>query len=1196
VILTNVINTSFEGASRIDNCMALLEAFYTMAKRNAIHRCVEKKTADVFSMFVDECNNIRADFDKWRMEPPLHHSEPQFAGAALWARGMQKMINRNWTLLENAKGYLTHCREKDDAEVAYHSTSDALQDYQTQRYQVWLNDLNALNDEPSGNLNSRLENPLMRRGTVEQDANQPVKKGKKGELMSNFDIPLLGMFNEVAYWERMGGDFPIPYIALDICNQKEKLRILREHVMLVVRDYNQILDELSTDERRLFSDHIRRLDKRINQGVNKLTWASKGIQEWYVRDCRKACEDTYTVVLQFKAGKEMIARMCRLIGNTLLIKIEKNYVYDEGVFEAKQQEYHTAVKKTLTQAHQQIKNAMVGMYEHFRDNPGEVQREWRAFVGHTDKQVEAVLRQTVKRSLQELSRAINGDNKTEPQPLFRIRAVLENNRVEYQPNMISLTQAVNIVSKEVIAIITVMPRLKEVLLRHDDHHHGGELQSFYDLISNDDDTLKILVQIMNGMSSSATELQKYLSYWDKYKPIWEMDKDAFIRRYAKAERPLLQYDVDITRYREQQSDIQGEDLSNTINFIQIDCTMLKVSLVTHCVQWQAKLTGLLNQNALKELEFLHEMFKSTSAKLTVAPTDLNHLNASLNLLHENQKELESIETRFEPIENMYQVLQKFDVQTTDTEHSMLATLRPTFDEYTEMLGTSEKMLARSKINMKKNLESALDSFNNNVVQLRENAMKAMPYAADVGVDKALQILDDYKQKVANARQQETDLKPGLEIFNMKAPDPKEVRDTEKDLDLLSKIWGEQLAWNQAWEEWKFGKFSSLNIEDMELSAAQFNKRVAKLGREIKSWTVWQEMKQQIDQFRSTMPLIMDLKNPTIRTRHWKALQDEIGKKFDPTGDEFTLEKVFTLGLHNYGEFIGEMSANANKEYAIETALEEVAERWATIDVDIVEYKGEYFKVLCCTIHYTPCTILTIMHYTHYHTLYTIHYTHYHALYSLSYTILTMYFQVRSTEDLFQVLEDDSVALSTMKSSKFYHAFKPRIDTWEHNLSHTSEVLECILTVQRQWMYLESIFMASEDIQKQLPSETALFMDVNKSWKENMAIIFAIKNALKACITEGLLEKAQQMDSDLEKIQKSLDQVQYCAALYTIHYTHYHTLYSLCPRSTSTWRRSGCCSLASTSSVTTTFSRSSASRRTPLRCRSTSRSASRVSAL
>lgn len=50
---------------------------------------------------------------------------------------------------------------------------------------------------------------------------------------------------------------------------------------------------------------------------------------------------------------------------------------------------------------------------------------------------------------------------------------------------------------------------------------------------------------MNGMSAAATEMQKYQSFWDKYKPLWEMDVDAIIRnrKYAKSKRSLQQYVV-----------------------------------------------------------------------------------------------------------------------------------------------------------------------------------------------------------------------------------------------------------------------------------------------------------------------------------------------------------------------------------------------------------------------------------------------------------------------------------------------------------------------------------------------------------------------------------------------------------------------------------------------------------------------------
>ena len=61
---------------------------------------------------------------------------------------------------------------------------------------------------------------------------------------------------------------------------------------------------------------------------------------------------------------------------------------------------------------------------------------------------------------------------------------------------------------------------------------------------------------------------------------------------------------------------------------------------------------------------------------------------------------------------------------------------------------------------------------------------------------------------------------------------------------------------------------------------------------------------------------------------------------------------------------------------------------------------------------------------------------------------------RSTEEVFQALEDNQVQLATMKASRFVKAFEKEVDHWERTLSHIMETTEMLLTVQRQWMYLE----------------------------------------------------------------------------------------------------------------------------------------------
>jgi dynein heavy chain len=44
------------------------------------------------------------------------------------------------------------------------------------------------------------------------------------------------------------------------------------------------------------------------------------------------------------------------------------------------------------------------------------------------------------------------------------------------------------------------------------------------------------------------------------------------------------------------------------------------------------------------------------------------------------------------------------------------------------------------------------------------------------------------------------------------------------------------------------------------------------------------------------------------------------------------------------EFIGELSANANKELSIEVSLDSIKGRWQDVAIDVVEYKDVYHKI------------------------------------------------------------------------------------------------------------------------------------------------------------------------------------------------------------------------------------------------------------
>jgi dynein heavy chain len=120
-------------------------------------------------------------------------------------------------------------------------------------------------------------------------------------------------------------------------------------------------------------------------------------------------------------------------------------------------------------------------------------------------------------------------------------------------------------------------------------------------------------------------------------------------------------------------------------------------------------------------------------------------------------------------------------------------------------------------------------------------------------------------------------------------------------------------------------------------------------------------------------------------------------RFDPAAASFTLESVVSLRLDQHAEFIAELSVNATKELAIENSLAAIAATWAGLSLDLAEYKGT--------------------------------------------------FKLRSTEDIFAALEDNSVTLSTMKASKYYLVFEKQVGHWESTLALVSETVEVVLQVR-----------------------------------------------------------------------------------------------------------------------------------------------------
>jgi dynein heavy chain len=77
------------------------------------------------------------------------------------------------------------------------------------------------------------------------------------------------------------------------------------------------------------------------------------------------------------------------------------------------------------------------------------------------------------------------------------------------------------------------------------------------------------------------------------------------------------------------------------------------------------------------------------------------------------------------------------------------------------------------------------------------------------------------------------------------------------------------------------------------------------------------------------------------------------------------------------------------------------------------------------------------------------------------------------------------------------------------------VLSPKFPAQRTWAYLESLFISSEEVKKELPEATQRFVKIDADVKSVLAGFKQTHNCVESCGKEGLLKFLEKQQSELE---------------------------------------------------------------------------------
>uniref|UniRef100_A0A4W3JW30 Dynein axonemal heavy chain 6 n=1 Tax=Callorhinchus milii TaxID=7868 RepID=A0A4W3JW30_CALMI len=703
-------------------------------------------------------------------------------------------------------------------------------------------------------------------------------------------------------------------------------------------------------------------------------------------------------------------------------------------------------------------------------------RTWRT---QEEKEIELELKQF---SLKE--KKSFGDEEDISVPIFVTELILNPQSLLFHPSLddfeYGITEAVQQLQDVVLSVANLVsdghfnPYTRPVINHKIEEKMYGEGPKLVFILEDDTHLQKIIQKIMECINIGFEAANMFGEIFEVFRIFYNENESLDLEIFKSDEHDVSYFAESLEKYHQQHHDAVSIKQKKNLGLLLIDNTKLKNKVIPSPLRCIEAINDLLPVLAKKKTDAMIAESQDAQFKLEIIPTNTMEFVNSLLFLDEIQERIEVLDEEANIIVQMYELIDEFRVPTPPEDLAVFATLKPS-------LVAVRSIIDRAVSERDKNIGKFCQHLDKDIALLNEEVKTVKlqaqdPQILEISSDKmrVKDVLQTMQTTMDELQKRAFEYKLYQKNFKVEVTKFEMLEEVHAELKLKQLLWNSLDEWDLLVEEWMQLKFETLDAEELSAQVGKYSKFVNQLEKGLPPNTVAVKLKENVDKMKQKLPVIMDLRNPCLKHRHWELVEHAVGAKLIDMMEPLTLAQFIELNVFNYSEAIQEISGQASGETALETILKKVEDAWKITE----------FPVL---LHRDSKDV----------------------------------FILGGTEEIQALLDDSIINVSTIASSRYVGPIKPRVDDWQRLLSLFSQTLDEWLTCQRNWLYLESIFSAP-DIQRQLPAEARMFTQVDKSWKEIMRRVNRLPIALRAATQPGLLEAFQNNNELLDQIQKCLE--------------------------------------------------------------------------
>ncbi|XP_039431337.1 dynein beta chain, ciliary-like isoform X4 [Culex pipiens pallens] len=1133
---------AFDECFNVEQLMKLVQILGTLLNRPLILTDIRRKIANIVHLYNNDLNIVKRLFDegvaayeKHGLEGiPIDTGFPPVAGAILWIHKLRDRVAKPMADLNMVEYPLFQGEDDDFVMKNFQEMMRHLDTFESKLFKEW-----------SSGVPKKISTHM----------NKALLVRKDDQLLEmNFNHVLVMLLLEISYMKRMGLA-NIPEKAKEFSALEEALWQARMKLMRIVEWYNEILETCVPCERELIKKEVLEIDKIIEQACSgRIDWnnyEASFIDEFYdklknlhtrvmkaqnnilkIRDSirswgqvpmyqRKDASTDGLLDIEDRPGKvQRRLEGCFDTKKLIDVAMEQNFRYFFDYFVKSEIKISdVSVRKPATNeslpvvrelSEIKIEEEEAGssclpisscLETSDLDRTESQMVLFRPYQEYVDSLVSKEILDSIHTSVRYIKFEME-DRLEHGAPIFEIKYELHPPKTRFVPTLdpfdpTGFLALVEGLMTDIYCMCTI-PRVAQPPESERTNEDGEvQLATYFGHLENQQEIEQMKDSIINRVIETVREAEEYTQRFDDYNYLWLDDKHSVLEQFLKYGRPLTadememllsaetplreiaptldQFKLQIDSYYDLYDKIfVNMDISTVFDkWLSIDLRHFKTVLLIEISKWSNLFKKNLIDKVVNSLQELEEFANECDEIfiLEAAEEDFPTLLKILSALNKLKERENMYDNMFEPLKATVDLLKGYNVEFDENVYKQFAELPERWLHIKKTASKVREKIAPAQAYQVDLIKKRITLFDIRSKLYREGFKKLAFFK--VPCENVYQMCNQVNLELNIMETQMKNLCDSAALFELNPPDDNKLRLCRKEIRQVKQIWDFVYAVESCVNDWKKTPWKKIDVEAMEVECKNYGKQIRLLDKDMRGWNPYTHVEAVLKNLLTSLRAITELQNPAIRERHWIELMHATKVRFR-MDDSTTLADLLELNLHNYEEEVKTIVDKSVKEMGMEKILRDLEVAWKDLAFEHEVHERTGLKM------------------------------------------------IKVSEEVIEMLEENQVQLQNLMSSKYIAYFLSEVSKWQLALSNADQVITAWFEVQRKWMYLESIFIGSEDIRSQLPEDSKRFDGIDRDFKSLLGEIIANPNIVKSTNRAGLYEKLEMLLSELILCEKALN--------------------------------------------------------------------------